>query len=189
MTWTVLKNETIFERAPFLRVRQQSVEVRPGQVIDNYYQIDLRDFAVVIPFLKDGTVEMIRQYKHGAGCETLSFPAGYVDAGEDPATAAARELREETGLEPGQLIPLGGYVDNGNQRLSTGHYFAALDCTRGGQPEPGDLEDFAYESLTEGQISDAMRAGQLHIVHHVAAWGLWQVFQADQHRATGQTKA
>jgi len=34
-----------------------------------------------------------------AGMWVYNFPAGLIDPGEDPETAAARELREETGLE------------------------------------------------------------------------------------------
>lgn len=36
-----------------------------------------------------------------------SIPKGLVDAGEDLAAAARRETLEETGIEPGDLVPLG----------------------------------------------------------------------------------
>jgi len=179
MIWKVLKDETVFERAPFLRIRCEQIEVRPGQIINDFYKIDLRPFALIIPFLDNGKVLVIRQYKHGPGAEMLGFPAGYVDPGEAAAVAARRELLEETGLEVGRLHPMGGYVDNGNQGGSTGHYFAALACQRVADPAPGDLEDFAYEELTPDEITAAMKAGEFSVIHHVAAWGLWLMHKPD----------
>lgn len=179
MPWKVLEDKTVFERAPFLRIRQERVELRPGRVIDDFYKVDLPDFALVIPFLENGKVQLIRQYKHGPGREVLGFPAGYVDPGEDPATAARRELLEETGLEPGVLTAMGSFVDNGNQGCATGHYFFAETCRQVAAPDPGDLEDFAYLELTPAEIDAEMRAGAFGVIHHIAAWGLWRLHAAD----------
>ena len=173
MTWKILKSTTVFEHAPFMRVRREQIEVRPGQIVDDFYQIDLRPFSLVVPFLKNGNVLVIRQYKHGPKAEMLGFPAGYIDPDEPAAEAAKRELMEETGLAFGKLIPMGGFVDNGNQGGSTGHYFAALDCERVAAPAPGDLEEFSYEELSPEQIDAAMKSGEFSVIHHVAAWGLW----------------
>lgn len=41
---------------------------------------------------------VIREFRPVLGAHELSLPSGIVDPGEDAATAAARELREETGL-------------------------------------------------------------------------------------------
>lgn len=39
-----------------------------------------------------------------------SIPKGLADAGEDLETAARREMREETGVEASELVPLGSIV-------------------------------------------------------------------------------
>lgn len=40
---------------------------------------------------------MVRQFRHGSGRLTTEFPAGMIEPGEEPASAAAREFEEETG--------------------------------------------------------------------------------------------
>lgn len=63
----------------------------------------LREFVlhpgavVVVPLLDDGRVLLERQYRHPIGQVMVEFPAGKLDAGEDPLACGQRELREETG--------------------------------------------------------------------------------------------
>src|SRR5262249_37793494 len=59
--------------------------------------------AVIVPLFDDGTVALVRQYRHPANGYLLEVPAGTLNAGEDPARGAARELEEELGFVPGKL--------------------------------------------------------------------------------------
>ncbi len=64
--------------------------------------------AAILPLDADGDALLVRQYRHAAGGEwLLEVPAGKLDPGEDPETCARRECEEETGLRPGELVPLG----------------------------------------------------------------------------------
>ncbi len=53
--------------------------------------------VVVIPFLDDGRVVLVRQYRHAAGQKLWELVAGGLKRGESPQKAARRELIEETG--------------------------------------------------------------------------------------------
>ena len=57
--------------------------------------------ACILPYFADGTICMVRQFRYAMGEVLTEIPAGKLDyIGEDPASAALRELREETGVEP-----------------------------------------------------------------------------------------
>jgi ADP-ribose pyrophosphatase len=55
--------------------------------------------VAILPFLDDGRLLLIRQYRHAAGKVLLEIPAGTLDEDEEPENCARRELVEETGYE------------------------------------------------------------------------------------------
>lgn len=63
--------------------------------------------AVIIPVFEDGTIALVRQYRHPAVKYLLEAPAGILNDGEAPEEGAARELEEEL-----------GYVANRFEKLS-----------------------------------------------------------------------
>ena len=59
--------------------------------------------AAVVPLKDDGTVVLIRQFRHAVGGFIFEIPAGKLHLGEDPKACAARELEEEIGYQAGTL--------------------------------------------------------------------------------------
>jgi len=62
--------------------------------------------AVVVPLTEDGSVVFIEQHRPPVNARVIEWPAGLVgdeDAGEASASAAGRELLEETGYEARSL--------------------------------------------------------------------------------------
>jgi ADP-ribose pyrophosphatase len=62
--------------------------------------------AGVVPCFADGTVALVKQYRHPTGRFVLELPAGRIEAGERPEVCAARELEEELGVVAGRMEPL-----------------------------------------------------------------------------------
>jgi ADP-ribose pyrophosphatase len=59
--------------------------------------------GVVLPLHEDGTVSLVRQYRHPAVKYLLEAPAGSREPFEPPEECARRELEEELGLVAGRL--------------------------------------------------------------------------------------
>jgi len=118
--------------------------------------VDAPDWVTVIPVLEEKggtrTFVMVRQYRHGCGCVTLEFPGGLVDEGEDPAGAAARELREETGFEPHRLIAIGSTNPNPSFMTNRCHFFLAEDVAKAGAPSLDPLEEIEVVQVAEADL-------------------------------------
>ena len=54
-------------------------------------------------YVEDGRMLLVKQFRYAYGEVLYEIPAGKLEAGEDPALAAARELSEEAGVEAEKL--------------------------------------------------------------------------------------
>jgi ADP-ribose pyrophosphatase len=170
--WRTLARRLAFDATPYLQVFREAVEVAPGHVIEDFWQVELRAFVLVVPVLPDGRVMTLSGYRHGPRRVCLSFPGGFIDPGEPPEAAARRELREETGLAPDRLVALGDFVDNGNQRGAHGHYFLGVGCRPAGPRAAEPTEAAVLQAMAPQAVDSALEAGRFGVIHHVAGWGL-----------------
>jgi len=169
--WRILAEETVLDAAPWITVTKQRVLTDTGVTVPDYFQVKLSDFAIAVPVTDDGLVITLWQYKHGARHWGLTFPAGHVDAGEDPAEAMRRELREETGFEAAAILPTGRAAVSGNQGCGTASLFLLRGCTRVAEPASGDLETIEIRLMPVAAVEAALRAGATGVLPHIAVWG------------------
>lgn len=174
--WKTLNEDTVFEVQPYLKVVRQKVQIDDERVIDDFYQVHLRPFVIGVPFLENGKVLIMRQYKHGVGRTSLTFPGGFVDPGEAPIKACERELLEEAGVEAADTQLLGTFTDNGNQRGCIGSYFVQTGCKHIQEPDSGDLEEMVQLEMSVDEIDEALFAGEIAITHHAAAWSMARLY-------------
>ncbi len=170
--WTILGEQELLSRPPFLKVSVQRVKLPDGRVIEDYNQITLPDVVGVFAQTVEGHVLVQRGYRHGPRRVCLCFPGGMISPGEAALSAAQRELFEETGFEAAEWQPLGAYVTQTNQRGQLMHYFRALGCRQVAEPNAGDLEETEILQLTREELSAAKIAGDLPILSQVALLAL-----------------
>ncbi|HEX5604839.1 MAG TPA: NUDIX hydrolase [Pyrinomonadaceae bacterium] len=119
--------------------------------------------AVIVPVHDDGTVVLVRQYRHPAVRYLLEVPAGTLSDGERPEAGAARELEEELGLVAEQLDKLVEFFVSPGFLEEKMWVYLATGLTEG-KPNPDEDEVLdivrlpigdALEMITSGEIQDA----------------------------------
>ena len=106
--------------------------------------------VAVLPLENDGTVWCVRQYRYPFGETLLEVPAGKLEPGEDPETAARRELSEETGLEAGALRFLGRHYCSPGYNSEVLYIYLARNLRHGAaHPDEGEFLSVERHSLSE----------------------------------------
>jgi 8-oxo-dGTP pyrophosphatase MutT (NUDIX family) len=126
--WKVLRRKTIYD-SPWVRLHQDDVRLPDGSIIEGHHVVDIpRPAAGVIPVGPDGRILLIEHHRFITDTTAWEIPAGGIDAGEDLHAAAARELREESGLAAERLEFLGTYYPSIGVSNHTFHLFIGHGC-------------------------------------------------------------
>lgn len=119
--------------------------------------------AVIVPVFDDGTVALVRQYRHPAVRYLLEVPAGTLAKGERPEIGAARELKEELGLVAARLEKISEFFVSPGFCEEKMWVYLATELSEGEQAlEDDEIIDVvrlpigdALEMITTGEIEDA----------------------------------
>ncbi len=115
----------------------------------------------VVALTDDQDVVLIRQYRHGLDSVTLEIPGGLVDAGEEPASAAARELLEETGYAGRAPVWLGNVHPNPAIQTNVCSTWLIPGAHLVGPPRPDDEEHIVVELAPLATIEGLIRRGDI----------------------------
>ena len=107
MPFELIKSETLLQGRAF-KIRRDYLKTPNGRET-RLEIIEHGGSVVLIPIDDDGNLLFVRQYRHAAGEDLLELPAGTRDGDEPFEECAAREIREETGMEAGKLQKIGEF--------------------------------------------------------------------------------
>jgi 8-oxo-dGTP pyrophosphatase MutT (NUDIX family) len=163
MRWTVHGERVLYD-SPWVRLALVDVEIPDGERFEHH--------VVRVPQGASGTVVhdpgrgVLLLWRHRFITDSWGWevPAGGVDPGEDPAHAAAREVLEETGWEPGPLHHLVSFNPSNGLSDQRFHLFEADGARHVGPPsDPAEAERIEWVPADEvrrlvgaGEVSDGL---------------------------------
>jgi len=161
MPFQLIKSEVLLQGRAF-KVKRDTLKTPD----DRETKLDIVEHVgsvVLIPIDEQGNLLFVWQYRHPAGKDLLELPAG-TRAQEEPfEMCAAREIREETGMEAGQLQKVGEFYLVPGYSTEFMAVFLATDLKE--NPLQADEDEFlevekiplrqAMQMAEQGEIQDA----------------------------------
>ncbi|APW45995.1 ADP-ribose pyrophosphatase [Rhodoferax antarcticus] len=182
---------TVLCRGSFLHVLCDGVELPNGAPATREYVVH-PGAVMIVPLIEDapGQFRLVleRQFRYPVNRTVIEFPAGKIDAGEEPFQCAQRELREETGYvaaswaRAGMLHPAISYSTEfidiwfarglvaGERRLDKDEFLDVFTAT------PAELMSWCRH----GQVTDAKTLVAALWLENVLS-GAWALDWSDNH--------
>ncbi|MGX5816813.1 NUDIX hydrolase [Chitinophaga lutea] len=181
MDWKLLQSEYL-HKEPWLTVRKDTCVTPSGVTVDPYFVFEYPDWVCVLAVTEDDKAVIIRQYRHGVRKVLTELPAGVIEAGEAPETAARRELLEETGYAFGELHSLGAVSHNPSTSNNLTHMYLATGGKKVQGQSLDENEEIVVELKTMEELERLLGAREFLQALHVSClfYGLekWKALRA-----------
>jgi 8-oxo-dGTP pyrophosphatase MutT (NUDIX family) len=155
------------------RLRREHFRSRHSGKAHEYYVMHLADAVHVIALTVDQQVVLVRQFRAGSGRDSLEPPGGLLEDGEDPATAGARELLEETGYAGDPAAVIATAWSNPSIMTSRIVTIVITGAVRVADPKLDAGEELTVELVPIQSISGLVEQGQIDHALAVMSFLWW----------------
>ena len=156
--WKLLNETAARGPAGFMKLLGRTYQLPNG----NISKWDIHNGGptiAVVALTVENTVLLARQFRPGPNKVLDEIPGGYIDKGETPLQAAARELLEETGYE-GEL-ELMGAAWLASTSTTKRHIAIARNCVKVTEIQGDGLEDIELVEKSLDEFVMQVRSGEL----------------------------
>ncbi len=157
--WTQLSREHVGSFR-ILEVCRVELQDSAGRSRGDAFTVRCRDWCNVVAITPSDEVVLVWQYRFGSDALSLEIPGGVVDEGEEPIHAAERELREETGYQGEELVPL--LVVEPNPAIQNNRCtFVSRAARRAHSPSFDPQEELETVLVPVARLGDLLDGGQI----------------------------
>lgn len=173
-TWKRVSSEVIAD-ARIFKVRKDFCERDSDGQEATFFVCENPDWVNIVAVTETGNVILIEQFRHGTEEIILEIPGGMVDEGESHSITAARELLEETGFAPREMIPLGRSRPNPAIQNNWIYHYLALDCEKKNETKFDEHESIVVKLVPISEIPKLIAGGKITHSLVIAAFALFNL--------------
>jgi len=163
-------------KCPIFRVTEDEA-VEPGGFRIKRAIVQHAGSAVMMAVDDESRVLLVRQYRLPARARLWELPAGRLDPGETPLSAAKRELAEETGYRARSWRKLLSFYASPGYVAEKMTIFVATGLTSG-EATPMDDERIECRWFAAGELDEMIEAGKIVDGKTIAGFLAWQRYAA-----------
>lgn len=154
MSFELIRSEVLLKGRAFA-IRRDTMKTPDGRET-KFDIVEHGGSVILIPMDAEGNILFVRQYRHAAGVEMLELPAGTRDGDEPFEKCAAREIREETGMQAGKLTRIGSFYLAPGYSTEYMGVFLAEDLSE----NPLDADDDEFLSVEKIPAREALQMAE-----------------------------
>jgi ADP-ribose pyrophosphatase len=154
MPFELLRSEILMKGRAFT-IRRDYLKTPDGRET-KFDIVEHGGSVILIPVDGEGNLLFVRQYRHAAGMDLLELPAGTRDGNEPFEECAAREIREETGMEAGTFTDVGSFYLAPGYSTEYMGVFLATDLKH----NPLEADDDEFLSVEKIPVKEAIQMAE-----------------------------
>jgi 8-oxo-dGTP pyrophosphatase MutT (NUDIX family) len=171
-------NDRTLVKTWLFQLRRERFRSRTSGKTHDFFVAHLADGVQAIALTREHQLVMVRQFRAATRRDSLEMPGGLIERGEDPRTAGARELLEETGYAGDPPEPLGTLWPNPALLTMGVTTIVVRNAQRVAEPRPDASEELIVELVPVRDIPELIQTGRIDHAMCVAGLLWWWTLPA-----------
>lgn len=161
-----LLHSSLISDHPYFRARKEAYQLPSGKIVDPYFWVELPVSCCAMAITRDQKAILLSQYRHPIGKTILELPGGFIDSNENPETAIARELLEETGYTFTDIVPLGRTAANPGVLGNYTYFFLAMGGIQTDEQHLDPNEEISLSLHSLEDVKSKLMSGEIEQSMH-----------------------
>lgn len=169
MKWINLNKKYVLD-TKFLKVRQDSVKLPNGFIMEDYYIVEKKNVSLILAIDEETNIILKEEYRYPIDKDLIELPGGTFEIDEtNPLEVAKRELLEETGYVAKEWELLFVNYDYPTKDINQVNIYLAKEIQKVSEQNLDITEDIKYRLVPLREAVSMCMNNQICVNGSVAA--------------------